>query len=484
MSVIHLFPQPHLKRHTPRLLALAVALAAVPAAAQASETDLSAAEQRVQELEQRLLILERKLEIQNEEVAAKTKEAPVVSAGESGFGIKKGDYEIKFSALAQADLRTFLGDDPVTAVTSGKLQDGFLLRRVRPTISGNLGKLVAFRFTPELVGSGLGDVSGSNSIVDAYVDLKFSPKASVRVGKQKSQVGIERIQSGGALPFIERGLTTELVPNRNLGVSVFGELANQTVNYSLGVFNGTADGREVNSADDARKELEGRLFFSPFRNAYSPLSGLGFGVAATYGNKKASDGNTASANNTLPRYRSYGQNQFFGYETGVIADGKHTRLAPQLSFYKDALGLVGEYVISEQEVRRGAAGPVKEIRNDAYTLTGTYVLTGEDASFSGVKPGSPFVLGGDGWGAFELAARIGNLDVDDDVFTGTNATRLANPDASASEARHYGVGLNWYLNRNVKISTDYNETRFDGGAAAGADRDKEQALFTRVQLTY
>lgn len=467
----------------PRLLALVAAVATAPLTSAFASSPTLSAEDRAQELEQRLLILERKLEIQQADAAAEKKSLPVVSAGERGFGFKKGDYDIKFSALAQADLRTFLDDDPVTAGTSAKPQDGFLLRRVRPTISGNLGKLVGFRFTPELAGSGLGDVSGSNSVVDAYIDLKFSPKASVRVGKQKSQVGIERIQSGSALPFIERGLTTELVPNRNLGVSLFGNLANNTLNYSVGVFNGTADGREVNSADDARKELEARVFYSPFKNSYSPLAGLGVGISGTYGHKKASSGNTASANNTLPRYRSYGQSQFFGYETGVTADGKHTRIAPQLSFYQNALGLVAEYVVSEQDVRRGT-GPVQNIKNDAYTVTGTYVLTGEDAAFSGVKPSSPFALGGDGWGAFEVAARVGNLDVDDAVFAGAAATRLADNNRFASEATHYGLGLNWYLNRNVKISTDYNETRFDGGAAGGADRDKEQALFTRVQLTY
>ena len=125
-----------------------------------------------------------------------------------------------------------------------------------------------------------------------------------------------------------------------------------------------------------------------------------------------------------------------------------------------------------------------KIKNDAYSLTTTYVLTGEDASYSGVTPGNNFTLDGDGWGAFEVAARVAQLDVDDDAFTGTVATRLASPNASASKAKNYGLGLNWYLNKNVKLSANYSDTRFDGGAAAGADRDTEKALFTRIQLSY
>ena len=551
-------------RNTPRLLALTAAIAAAPAHAAIS------AEERANELEQRLLILERKLELQTEDLDKKAKDAPVVSAGDRGFGIKKGDFEIKFNALAQFDLRTFLNDgDTINQVVYGAPQngttasrttiyngvppvaangevagntrttaqdiqynDGFVVRRIRPTIQGSIGKLVDFRFTPELAGSGIGDASG-NSVVDAYVDLKFSPAASVRIGKQKGPISIERLQSGSALPFIERGLANELAPNRDLGAALFGRLNKDTISYTLGLFNGTADGRDVASGDDARKEVEGRLFFEPFKDDYSPLAGLGFGFAGSYGNKHAA-GNPANPNaaNTLPRYRSYGQNQFFGYETFaspggngfssvVIADGVHARFVPQASFYKDGFGLTAEYAISEQELRRSTSrnangstdttpllSPVKKIRNDAYTVTATYVLTGEDASYAGVKPSNPFTLGGEGWGALELAARVSGLTVDKAAFEGDALTslttspsasfngvtavnggdganlRLADPNASARRAQNYGIGVNWYLTRNVKISADYNRTAFDGGAANGQDRNTEQTIFSRVQLSY
>jgi len=74
--------------------------------------------------------------------------------------------------------------------------------------------------------------------------------------------------------------------------------------------------------------------------------------------------------------------------------------------------------------------------------------------------------------------------VDDDAFIGTAATRLANPNASASKAKNYGLGLNWYLNKNVKLSANYSDTRFDGGAVAGAARAAGKAILTRVQLSY
>ncbi len=450
---------------SPRIIALAAAVAAISSPAFADSA-------RVQELEQRLLVLERNLELSSEAREAKEKAAPLVNAGAGGFSITnaKKDYELKFSAVAQFDARTFLDG---ARANGSKLDDGFVTRRLRPTIQGKLGDLVGFRFTPEFAGGGVGS---SASIVDAYVDLNFNKAAVVRVGKQKSAISIDRLRSGAALPFLERGLANELAPNRDLGVSLNGQVAKNTVTYTAGIFNGVADGRDVTGRDDSGKEAQARIFLEPFKNSDSVLQQLGFGVAGTYGTKKTSAGNAALAG--LPTYRSSGQEGFFSYAAGAVADGTHKRLLPQLSYYKDGFGVVAEYAISDQEVTLGATN--EAIRNKAYDVTATYVLTGEKASYRGVQPNSPFALKGDGWGAFELAARVGELKIDDEAFT----SGLANINTAARKANNYGVGLNWYLNRNLKIATDYNVTSFDGGAAGGQDRETERALFTRVQFTY
>ena len=55
---------------------------------------------------------------------------------------------------------------------------------------------------------------------------------------------------------------------------------------------------------------------------------------------------------------------------------------------------------------------------------------------------------------------------------------------SARPALDIGVGLNWYLNRNLKIVLGYDQTKFDGGAPNGGDREDEKVLFTRFQVAY
>ncbi len=414
------------------------------------------------DLDQRLRILERRLELQQEETAAKAKEAPVVAVNDKGASLKSanGDYEIKIRGLLQGDGRFFS-----SGVPSGTY-DTFLLRTARPTIEGTLGKWVGFRFTPEFAGD-------SASIVDAYADLKFSPAATVRLGKFTSPVGLERLQSSSALSDIERALPSELAPNRDIGVQLQGELAGSKVSYAIGVFNGTVDGRDaVTTNPDDEFEVAGRLFVEPFKDGAGFWSGLGLGIGGSVGDT------VGTGNNILPRYRTPGQVQFFNYRSAVAADGKRTRWSPQGYFYRNGFGLLAEYIASKQELQVGAASA--ELENTAWQATASYVLTGEDAGYRGVvKPSNPFSPGKGGWGAWELAGRYGELEIDDGAFP-----LFADPVVSARRAKTWTLGVNWYLNSNLKLVVNYLDTQFEGGAAAGADREDEKAVFSRLQVAF
>jgi phosphate-selective porin OprO/OprP len=126
------------------------------------------------------------------------------------------------------------------------------------------------------------------------------------------------------------------------------------------------------------------------------------------------------------------------------------------------------------------------------------LLTGEDASFKGVKPKQDFNFGS-GWGAWELVARYSEINLDDDTFrnpTGTSFTgAYADLSASAQSARSWTAGVNWYLNQNTRVALNYSRTTFDGGAGVGTsainatgtnvrDRPDENTFLTRVQLAF
>jgi phosphate-selective porin OprO/OprP len=106
------------------------------------------------------------------------------------------------------------------------------------------------------------------------------------------------------------------------------------------------------------------------------------------------------------------------------------------------------------------------------------VLTGENAAFRGVVPRSEF--GSDtGWGALEIAGRVQGITFDDDVFP-----LFSNPDTSIERALGFTAGINWYLNRYLKLSLNYDHVTYDGGRAGGRDRRADDQILTRLQLNY
>jgi phosphate-selective porin OprO/OprP len=406
------------------------------------------------ELDQRVRELEKQLQAQSAALAA----MPRVEVGAEGLRVRSADaFQIRIHGYVQEDGR-FLG-------TGGAPRSStFLLRRVRPTLDGTFFRNYDFRLMADFG-------EGKASIQDAYLDVHVLPQLRVRVGKFRPPAGLEWLQSATTLFFGERGFASSLLPNRDIGVQVGGDLVGGAVSYAAGVFNGVPDGGSSDGDADRSKDAAGRIFVQPFRHSgIDLLSGFGLGMGATVGRQTA----TASAA-ALGGYRTPGQVSFFGYRGDgtaagtTLAAGRRARLAPQGDYYAGPLGVIAEYVVSSQRVRRDAETALLE--NRAWNVVGGLVLTGENASYGGVKPRRSF-------GAVEVVGRAHALRLDRDAFP-----TFADAAISARAARAWGAGVNWYLNANVRLSADYERTRFEGGSGTG-DRAAERVLLTRVQVAF
>jgi phosphate-selective porin OprO/OprP len=450
---------------------LAASLAAASRVRADETTDaINELKQEIQALDQKVRVLERQKELDTEAADTKAKEAPRLTVGNSGLSAASADSNFVFQlhGVIQADNRTFFNDKD----NHGKSiqgNDGFLLRRARPIFSGTLYKDFDFVFIPDFGGS-------SVQIFDAYLNYRYAPWLQVRGGKFKSPVGLEQLQSDVNIFFNERALPTDLVPNRDVGFQLWGDVADGRLSYAAGVFNGVGDGRNsANSDFEDHREFAGRLFLQPFKGtSVTALQELGFGVGGSWGN-------TSSNATGLPSsFLTDGQQQFFAYTNGVVANGEHWRLSPQGYYYYGPFGFLGEYAISDQEVTKGAKSA--KLENTAWQVAGGWVLTGEDATFTGVTPKHPFDPRGGQWGAVQLVARYADLDVDNKAFP-----IFANPATSASEAKAWAVGLNWYLNRNIRVNASFSRTTFGGNinrAQATVTRQPEEVVFTRLQLGF
>jgi phosphate-selective porin OprO and OprP len=445
--------------------------AAPPAAAPPSPELL----ERIDEIDQRSRIVDRKLELAEEAAAEKKKTAPTFSADDKGFALTSADkqFELKLRGLVQFDARRHMDtSDPALAD-----KDTFLLRRVRPIFDGTLLGLVDFRISPDF---------GNNTValLDAYLDAHPTPWLRLRAGKFKPPVGLERLQADNNMPFIERALDSNLSAQRDVGLQLWGEIANALIRYELGIYNGAADGTLTDIDNNHAKTYGGRLFIRPFQlEALKGFGDLGVGIAFTTGNEKG----TAAAS-ALPSFKSAAQDTIYSYTSSatdatqtVFALKRHTRINPQLYYYVEGFGLLAEWLKEYQEVGKGTGDGA--VNHTAYHVTASYAIGG-DNTYDGVKPKKAANWATKDFGAIELGVRYNALDLDNLGFTGSS---LADQSKSVTKAQGVGVALNWWLNRSIKVSGNWEQTSFTGGAGtskAVANRPTEKVAIGRFQVAF
>jgi phosphate-selective porin OprO/OprP len=418
----------------------------------------SHAEERIEELEHRLRLMEEKHGMAHDEPAEPKKGADKSTAAHVSFGpdavaigSADGKFQFRFLPFVQVDARFFLDDGGTNT---------FLLRRVRPIMDGTFFEYFDWRIAPELTGTPRIDV--------AFVNIRLFKEIQLRGGKLIAPAGLERNLNPTDLPFMEYSLPTNLVADRDIGIELHGDILGGTVVYRGGIFNGAGDDASLDTDNNDKKDLAGRLVVRPFQPTFvTALRKLGLGIAATHGTHTGA----------LPAYHTPVGTTFFRYADGVSAGGTQRRLAPQAFYYIGPFGIFGEYVQSTQIVI--APGLSTRLNHDAWQVTGSFFITGEENLPTRVTPKHALNPRALGFGAVELVARIGELRIDADAFT----LQVADPALSAHKATNWGAGVNWHLARNFKTMLDYEHTSFEGGSPSG-DRPSENIILARLQAAY
>jgi len=446
---------------------------------------LSAAQvSQIEEATQQARIASRKVELLEEQLAAKAKEPPAASADEKGFAIRSADksYALKFHTLLQTDSRWFLQNGALSDKA-----DTFLIRRFRPSMDGTVLGFVNFKFTPDFAG-------GSVAVFDAFVDVGPFPWLHLMAGKFKSPLGLERLQSDADLAFIERALSQNLTPQRDVGVALWGELLGGFAIYHAGIYNGNADATNTDVDANHAKDFVGRLLIQPFKlEGLGAAGDLGLHFAASTGNRL---GLATSAQ--LPSFKSGGQNTIFAYNAptgdtaGISTPFAHlrqTRINPGLFYYYGPIGVLGEYVWSKQGIQKG--NTIGTLKHQAAHATASVVIGGRNG-YNGATPNQNLDLKKGTLGALEIAARWNYLKIDGATFgNSTDATQpvYSDPTKNVSKAQAFAGGVNYLASRAVKLAVDFEQTRFTGGQVAAdkktvVNRTTENVIIGRLQLNF
>ena len=173
-------------------LALAASLAAAPFVAQAQQAPFVhedgtpfTTDEKIEFLQQQIDLLKRQHDVDQEVATAAAAKTPTATLDKKGLKYISANqnYELGLNAQVNVDVHSF-GNDGGTAID--ETQD----RLVRLTFSGRAGN-ASFRVVPEFGGTS----SAAASLVDGYVEYKFSDLFNLRAGKFKSPLGLERLQS-------------------------------------------------------------------------------------------------------------------------------------------------------------------------------------------------------------------------------------------------------------------------------------------------
>ncbi len=460
--------------------------------------DTASLEQRLDNLERQVAELKQELQQQKAKDAQQatvtqttnsTANQPppaayVTANSKDGFSIKSadGNYSLRINGYTQLEAREFAGNNKEELDENSSI----LARRVRLIIQGTLDRDFDYYLQPDFgYNNAFSNITSTTpstysvALQDAWVDYKYFPDATIKAGKMKTPFDLENLQDTRYTDFVELGLTGNLSPQRDIGVQVGGNLYYDWIQYAGGIFDGAADKETgyggystVAGGDTNNRSGTGRIFITPFKDtSINALKGLGVGYAASYGKQKGSD---------LPSFISPGQAPVFTYNSNVSAAGPQLRTEPQAYFYYKSLGILGEKVTDQESLKYTSGSQIirDKPKNEAWSIEGSYVLTGEDASYNGVTPKNDLNPSLGHWGAFELVGRYGELKLDSSIFS----ENFANLNTSISSEKAWATGINWYLNRNVKVTFAFEQTKFDRGAVNGSSTDdrKTENLFTSM----
>ncbi len=329
----------------------------------------------------------------------------------------------------------------------GPLEDGTEFRRARIHIGGTLYDNVFFLAMYDFAG-------GDADFNDVYMGVKDIPYVGrIRVGHVTEPFGMEELTYNKFTTFMERSLTSTLVPGYNTGAMAYNTAFDDRMTWALGVFRDTdAFG---NGMSDGGYNLTGRVTGLPWRpdEGNNRLVHLG----AAYSHRRPKDGLGFAArpeSHLLP--------------VPIIEVGSWE--ARQLDLYglEAALQwgrflLQSEYIGAQVEWDRGSRDYF-----DSFYVAASCFLTDdhrsydpEEGIFSRTRPRSNFAFRGNkGWGAWELGLRYSYVDLNEFLLA-----RYDNEDLSwywrGGTLEDYTIGLNWQLNPNARVMFNYIKAYVD-----------------------
>jgi phosphate-selective porin OprO and OprP len=345
---------------------------------------------------------------------------PVIAFGKTdfrytddGFKIKKDGYWIKFGGTLMWDVDSASDVFWDSEDNDGGWQTHSELRRARLKIKAKFADNWKAKLQFNYTGN-----DESVKVKDAYMEYSGWQMMGILVGQANEPFGLEAMTTLKNLSFIERSMVTDAFkPGRNIGISLNSDT--DILFWQLGVYE--AQDRED---DGDTYAVTGRLAVVPWK------TDTGFFHLGMSGSYRDFDGEEFEIKESAEIHTA--DNIIYSDEI----DTDHLLLyGMETVFCTGSFSFQAEYMMADVNAVEGD----DDATFAGYYLAASWFLTGETRPFKKgvwgrVKPEAAY-------GAWELATRYSCLD--------------AAENGQGTSADAYTLGLNWHINSNVRLMTDY-----------------------------
>jgi phosphate-selective porin OprO/OprP len=397
------------------------------------------------------------------------------------FSTADGRFSLAIRSLIQYDAAYYSQSD--RALTGTDLSSGSNFRRARIGVAGKAFGDWSYSFLYELGGSG----AESTGLADAYIQYDGFKGLRIRTGAYTTPQGLDDQTGAGDTIFLERAAPADLargVAGAAGRKNLIGFIASGENHYAS--LNWTSTRSHEAAVFDRQQAVVGRVAYRVYNDADTNiLLSAGGSYVFKLGDTTAGPNGTSNINlqqrpeNVVDGTRLVGTGNINASKVGIwgIETGAN---------WKNLYAQAGYFGFDIK--RRASALPNPNF--DGWYVQGTWLLTGESrrydkdsASWRNPRPDKPFGFKNGGFGAWELAARYSELDLN--YNAGVAGTALAAGGIRGGKQEAVTVGLNWYPNNVIRFLFNYQHVNIDrlnaGGGQIGQNVD---ILAARAQLAF
>lgn len=379
-----------------------------------------------------------------------------LTGGRPAITSADGRFSLAIRALVQYDQAYYSQSAnalSLAAANGPDLSSGGNFRRAWLGIQGKLFGDWGYYFNYDFGGA---NTETPGHIQNAAIEYTGFGPVTIRLGAIAASVGIEDATGSGDTVFLERNAPADAARNMMAGEARDAIAVVYSNDRLFGSIAYTGNKIQDSGAFDEQQGVVGRIAGLPFSSDEFKLL-LSAGGAYAFKTSDIAAGPTGGGTITITA------------SPEVTVDNTATKFVTSGPVAADTAWQVGLEAAAQWKGIYTQAGYFRygvDLRSGgAYGFNGyygqaSYVLTGEDrpynpatGAFGNPKPRIPFSLNGGGWGAWEVAARFSELNLNDNP--GVAGVALPTGGLRGGDQKVWTFGVNWYPTSGLKFALQY-----------------------------